>query len=212
LNASPPRCRISRLRRPGSKSSTFLARAIRGFTLIELMVALAIVAVLATLAAPALARLVQTNTMSSHVNTFMADMRFARSESMRRGGGVVMCRSDAPEAVNPVCNIDGGPGGRGWASGWIVYLDANNDGVVAAGNLLRMQLPLGTMDSITESGAASTKFSFTATGRLLNPSSATEIRFGGSKYASNVRRVLCVSAGGRARIAGDDAASCGSDS
>jgi len=177
------------------------------------MVALAIVAVLVTLAAPALARLVQTNTMSSHVNTFMADMRFARSESMRRGGGVVMCRSDAPEAVNPVCNTDAGPGGRGWVSGWIVYLDANNDGVIGAGERLRVQSPLSTMDAIMESGGiASTKFNFTATGRLFDPASATSLQFGGNKYGSDVQRVLCVSSGGRARIAGNGAASCGSDS
>ena len=67
-----------------------------GFTLLELMVVLAIVAILTMLAAPSFTRLIQSITMSSTVNTFLADMRYARSESIRRGGGVVMCRSDDP--------------------------------------------------------------------------------------------------------------------
>jgi type IV fimbrial biogenesis protein FimT len=177
------------------------------------MVVLAIVAILSTLAAPSFTRLVQSNTMSSQVNTFMADLRYARSESARRGGGVVMCRSDAPEAFHPVCNTTSGPGGRGWVSGWIVYLDANNDGVIDAGDLLRIQSPIAKLDSIVENGDdASSIFRFTATGRLFNASSATSLQFGGSDYASDVQRVLCVNPGGRARIAGNGAASCGTDS
>lgn len=176
------------------------------------MVVLAIVAILTTLAVPSFTRLVQSNTMSSNVNTFMADLRYARSESTRRGGGVVMCRSDAPEAVHPVCNTTSGPGGRGWVSGWIVYLDANHDGVIDAGDLLRIQSPLAKMDSIAENDNASSIFRFTATGRLFNVSSATSLQFGGSGYASDVQRVLCVNPGGRARIAGNGAASCGADS
>lgn len=177
------------------------------------MVVLAIVAILATLAVPSFTRLIQSNTMSSNVNTFMADMRYARSESIRRGGGVVMCRSDAPEATLPVCNTTSGPGGNGWVSGWIVYLDANHDGIIAAGKLLRIQSPLSRMDSIKEKEAnASSLFRFTATGRLSDVSSATSLHFGGSAYAVDVQRVLCVNAGGHARIAGDGAASCSADS
>ena len=48
-------------------------------------------------------------------------MRYARSESIRRGGGVVMCRSDTPEAASPVGGTDASPGGKGWASGWIIF-------------------------------------------------------------------------------------------
>lgn len=178
------------------------------------MVVLAIIAILTTLAIPSFTRLLQTNTMSSIVNTVMADLRYARSESMRRGGSVVMCRSDDPEAASPVCKTTSGPGGNGWVSGWIVFLDMNNDLDKDPDELLlRMQSPMTRMDSITESGAtSSTKFRFTATGRLFDASSATSLHFGGGKYASDVQRVLCVSPGGRARIAGNGAASCGSDS
>ena len=177
------------------------------------MVVVAIIAILTTLAVPSFARLVQTNTMSSTVNTFLADLRFARSESIRRGGGVVICRSDDPQAASPVCKTTSGPGGNGWVSGWIVFLDLNNNGDKEPGELLlRVQSPMARMGSITEGdGTSSSKFRFTATGRLLDASSATSLKFGGAQYPSDVQRVMCVSPGGRARIAGNGAASCGTD-
>jgi type IV fimbrial biogenesis protein FimT len=188
----------------------------RGFTLIELMVVLAIAAVLTTLAAPSFTRLIQSNTISSSVNTFLADVRFARSEAIRLGGAVVMCRSDAPEALNPVCGTGDGSAGNGWVSGWIIFQDLNNNGgKVAAEPLLRVQAPITSMNSIMETGGggSSTKFRFTATGRLLNLNSATSLQFGGNTmFANDVQRVVCMSLGGRARIAGNGLASCGTGS
>ena len=177
-----------------------------GFTLLELMVVLSIIAILTMMAAPSLKQMIQSTTMSSVVNTFMADMRYARSESIRRGGGVVMCRSDKPEATKPVCNTDSGPGNDGWVSGWIIYIDFNNNGKINANELLRVQSPITSVDSIVEKSGSS-KFSFTATGRL-NLSSATSIQFGGGKFANTIQRVVCINLGGRARIAGDGYSSC----
>lgn len=186
----------------------------RGFTLVELMVVIGIIALLTALAAPSFKNLIQSNAMSSAVNTFMADMRFARSEAMRRGGGVVMCRSDAPEAASPSCGSGSGPGGNGWVSGWFIFHDIDADGVRdSTDTVLRVQAPLTMLDSIVETGASSsTKFRFTATGRVQNLSSATEIQFGGNtKFSNELQRIVCVSLGGRARVAGDGTSSCGTD-
>ena len=183
----------------------------RGFTLVELMIVIAIVAILTTLAAPSFKQLIQSNTMSGAVNTFLGDMRFARSEAMRRGGGVVMCRSDNPEAPNAVC----GTGSTvGWESGWIIFQDNNNNGArnfstnpLVDDTLLRVQGPITSIKSISEPGAA-TVFRFSATGRLAL-ASATSIQFGSTpQYENTVQRVVCVNLGGRARIAGDGYASC----
>lgn len=182
----------------------------RGFTLLELMVVLAIIAILVALAAPSFTRLIQSNTISSNVNTFLSDMRYARSESTRRGGGVVMCRSDAPEATHPQCGPSmAGPDGQGWVSGWIIFQDWNNDGIQdPAEPLLRVQSPITALDSITQEGDTAIPLRFTATGRL---SSVTpSLRFGGSHYASDVQRLVCVGLGGRARIASSGAVDCGS--
>ena len=191
-----------------------------GFTLIELLVVIAIVAILTAMAAPSFKRLIQSNTMSSSVNSFLADMRYARSEAIRRGGGVVMCRSDSPEATNPTCGTGSGPDltgdslGDGWASGWIIFHDLDKDGIrdsSPADPILRVQGPMVSLGSVLEGGSSSsTKFIFSATGRL-SLSSSTQLRFGSSKYASDLQRVVCVNLGGRARIAGDGNSSCSSD-
>ncbi len=183
----------------------------RGFTLVELMIVIAIVAILTTLAAPSFKQLIQSNTMSGAVNTFLGDMRFARSEAIRRGGGVVMCRSANPEAVNAVC---GTGSTTGWESGWIIFQDNNSNGArnfstnpLVDDTLLRAQGPITSISSIAEPGAA-TVFRFAGTGRLTL-SAATSIQFGSTpQYTNEVQRVVCVNLGGRARIAGNGLASC----
>lgn len=190
----------------------------RGFTLIELLVVIAIVAILTTLAAPSFKSLIQSNSMSSTVNTFLTDMRFARSESIRRGGGVVMCRSDNPEASTANC---GSGSTVGWESGWIIFHDLNNTGTrTTTGSsiepLLRAQGPISSVNTIAETGAA-TVFKFTATGRLTS-GGLTHLTFGSPPvYATDAQRIVCVNVGGRARIALDSQgkttgdADCGTD-
>lgn len=194
-------------------------RKYRGLTLIELMVAVTILAVLATIAAPSFKQQIQSSTMATNVNTFLADVRFARSEAIRRGGRVVMCRSDDPEATNATCGTGAGPGGNGWVSGWIVFYDKDNNGnrnynanADLDDTILRVQSSITSMDSIVEGGGSSTKLIFTSTGRLLNVSAATSLQFGGGQYANTVQRVVCVSLGGRARVAGDGNSACGTNS
>lgn len=184
-----------------------------GFTLLEMMVVLAIVAILVTIATPSLARLLQSNTRSSAVNTFLTDMRYARSESVRRGGGVTLCRSDSPESANPSCSSAPASTGVGWVSGWIVFHDLDANGLIDAGDpVLRVQARIPSMDAISDGGVGPpTPFRFTGTGRLFNLSSATTLTFGGSSYTADAQRVVCVGFGGRARIAGDGSTDCSAD-
>jgi type IV fimbrial biogenesis protein FimT len=106
--------------------------------------------------------------------------------------------------------LDGDGFGDGWVSGWIIFHDLVPDGgaKVSTDPLLRVQSPLAFIGSIMENGSSSsTKFVFSATGRLSLTTSKT-LTFGGTKYASDVQRVVCVSLGGRARIAGDGNSAC----
>lgn len=171
-----------------------------GFTLFELMVVLAIVAILVTLAVPSLTRAVQANTMAITVNTFLADMRFARSESIRRGGGVTICRSSNPEAADAACYSGTSVG---WETGWIVFHDLDNNGARAAAEpVLRVHAPIAAVNTILAVGDASI-FGFTATGRLSRPST-TQLQFGSSPvYAADIQRTVCINPGGYARVAID---------
>lgn len=182
-----------------------------GFTLLEVIVVVAIVAIMTTLALPSVTALVQSNAVSSNVNGLMADIRFARSEAVRRGGAVIMCRSDDPEATPPACNTTAGT--NGWVSGWIIFEDRDNSQTYSAagdqGQLLKVQGPITNLDSIMEtSGSGSTKLQFNATGRM-NLASATALQFGGNgSMPNNRQRIVCINGSGRARIAGDGTASC----
>jgi type IV fimbrial biogenesis protein FimT len=183
-----------------------------GLTLIELLVALSIVAVLAAVALPTFQYVIQSVQVGSAVNSFLADIRFARSEAIRRGGSVVLCRSDDPQVAAPVCSD--ASGAAGWASGWIIFQDL---GLTSAGGgkdpedpLLRLHAPLTALGTISSGQAAVSKFRFVATGRLLNDSLELDssLTFGSADYAAAVQRVVCVGLGGRARVAGDGTKSC----
>ena len=198
--------------RPGSADTVRRSRGFNsgGFTFIELMVVLTLIAILASLAAPSFTHLMQKTKIADGINIFLSDMRFARSEAIRRGGGVVICRSNLPEASIPSCDADSGIGGSGWASGWIVFQNLSNNGIKSDGDpILRVQAPISSINAINDGNPTSTKFRFTATGRLANANSATSLVFGASPlFASDVQRTVCVGLGGNARTAGDGTATC----
>jgi type IV fimbrial biogenesis protein FimT len=173
-----------------------------------LLVVMAIGAILMALAIPSFSQLIQSSTVTTTANTLLADLRYTRSEAIRRGGGVTLCRSDAPEAAHPVCSsASSGADGRGWADGWIVFQDWNgNDAQDDVEPLLRVQSAMSQMDAITEAGDTATAFRFTATGRASITSAM--LRIGGSRFAMDAQRLVCVNVGGRARLASATAEDC----
>ena len=95
----------------------------RGFSLIELMIALAVAGVLITLAIPAFTDTIRNNRLSAQANEFIYALKFARAEAIKRGVPVTICRSS-----NQTACTTGGT--ANWESGWIIF--AENAGNLAA--------------------------------------------------------------------------------
>lgn len=92
----------------------------RGFTLIELMVAIAVLAVLVTIAVPSFQNLLNQNRVISTVNDLQSSMQLARSRA------VTTNTSDRYE----VCPITGcGSNGNNWSEGWIIY-DSEEEAII----------------------------------------------------------------------------------
>lgn len=100
----------------------------QGLTLLELMVKLAIVAILATLAAPSLQNMAVRNNTATIANQFTGGVQRARSTAINRNMCTVMCRSDDTNANTPVC----APNKGNWNSGWLIFLNRGCDTTVLA--------------------------------------------------------------------------------
>jgi type IV fimbrial biogenesis protein FimT len=83
-----------------------------GLTLLELLTALAIAAMLATLAVPALDTVRLNAHRAAAMNDLLRAAWFARSEALRRGEPVVLCAAGG----NGGCAAEG----AAWRSGWLV--------------------------------------------------------------------------------------------
>ena len=73
----------------------------RGFTIIELMVTVGVVAIMLSVAVPSISSMVKGNRLSTQINMVMADIHLARSESVKRGVRVIICRSASPNITTP---------------------------------------------------------------------------------------------------------------
>ena len=82
----------------------------RGFSLVELMVVLAIAIILLGIGVPAFGGLIQNQRVTTTVNEFMAAISLTRSEAVKRGA-----------------RVDLVPAGSDWTEGWVVFVDDNNN-------------------------------------------------------------------------------------
>ena len=90
-----------------------------GFTLIEFMVTLAILAILVSLGVPAMNEFMNRNRLTSHTKALHQALLYARSESVAKNLDVVICAST--DATSCSGNADD------WAQGWIVFTDRNGN-------------------------------------------------------------------------------------
>ncbi len=84
----------------------------RGFTLIELMIAITVLAILLGIGIPSFRDIIQNNRATAATNELVTALQLARSEAVKRRQNVTVCRRNA---AGSACD-----NGTDWAAGWLV--------------------------------------------------------------------------------------------
>jgi type IV fimbrial biogenesis protein FimT len=156
------------------------APAQTGFTLMELMTALAVLGILLVLAAPGLGNLVDESRLSGSARDFVVDFALARNEAAMRGRRVTVCTStDGATCAN-----------ASWNDGRLVFLDNGAVGAVNVGDVILSTTPaLDPSIATTPVDAAGAFFlSFEPSGRLAAPGRVQVCSTGHERRVVNIHR------------------------
>ncbi len=145
-------------------------RCASGFSLIELMVVIAIAAILTGLAGPSILRMLSSNRVQSEASSFVSDLMYARSEAIKHGQSVSLCASS-----------DGGSclASGAWGSGWIVYYDTS-----ACGTLPSTTSPATTAS--TTQTLLRVRAAFKGSDTLAGASTKTCVSFNREGFGTNL--------------------------
>jgi type IV fimbrial biogenesis protein FimT len=124
--------------------------ACHGFTLIELMTVIALLAILSAIAAPSLRTFIENQRLRNASFDVVSDLLLARSEALTRQSLVVVTPSGSDSA--------------GWSNGWSINLGSSAGALVTNRTGLPSQLRFTVLNS---SAAAQGSLSFGADGRVV---------------------------------------------
>lgn len=142
------------------RSSAGRLKATAGFSLVEMLTTMSILAILLVIASPGLASLTSANALASAQSELAAAMMMARGEAMKRGLQVGLT------AAAPVAGTE-------FTGGWTVFVDSNANGIFDAGEqVVRQQAAYRTNVRISTSGGTTT-VAFNARGFLVPSSLVT---------------------------------------
>lgn len=174
-----------------------------GVTLLELLIAVAIAAILTILAIPGFASLVHSTRLTAATNEMLASLHLARSEAIKRGSRTVLC----PSVAGSAC-----AGSGDWEQGWVVFHDANNNAAVDDGETViqtRHALPVGL--SLKGNAGVASYISYAAGGGTQQVSGAWQagtLTLCNRADAPGAARRIIISSTGRPRSEKTTVASC----
>ncbi len=183
----------------------------RGFTMIELMITVTLVAILASIAAPSMRTYVLNNRLNSASQEFLRTLQTARSEATKRQRNVVVCASANPQATDTTtitCTT-------GTPSGWIMFEENTTPDWDRASTEALIEVHTYDANKMQLLANNSKRVSYTPTGfATVNGGAAPQIRStgvvvcdsrgnvdsSGGSGAQSVARGIVILGTGRARI------------
>lgn len=167
----------------------------RGFTLVEILVALAIVGIMATLAAPSYQDLMVRNTVRSVTTEYTMALHFARNSAVALNRLVTVCPSSDGSNCSATVGLE---------SGWIVVVG----GQAAPESLLRDTLPSWGNGITTQFNANARHVTFTPSGRVQGMPTMTISVCPQDAAFANLGRGIVINATGRTRVGEPAAGAC----
>ena len=177
-------------------------RHVAGFTAIELMVVVSIVAILAALAGPSFTLLIENWRVRESAEQLQSTLHYARSEAIKRGGRVVIQK--IPNNTNGCTTASDT---RAWDCGWIVCHDTNDNGTCNAAEPVLQRIESSAKVHVNRTGGGASiqlnrwgLVDGTWLGFNLIPLDRT--------VSHVAARGVCMSSGGRVRIIPQEAIPC----
>lgn len=167
-----------------------------GFTLVELMITLAIAAILVSVGIPSFRSVIQTNRAATQTNELVTALNLARSEAVKRSSNISVCASSDSATCSASSN---------WATGWILFADAGTAGTFDGGTdtLIRVWSGLNGSTTLT-SGSGDPFVQYRSNGQSSDASTVSFTLTVADCTGDNVRNIS-VSPQGRIRRAANSA-------
>ena len=128
-----------------------------GFTLIELIVTLAVAAIVLSVGIPSFRGVIMDNRLVSQSNQFVTSVKMARSAAVRYQRPATVCSSANFDAAVPTCSAN-----NDWSNGWIVWVDKDRDALTDANEIISVFGPINNASTLSSTTASS--FTYDARG------------------------------------------------
>jgi len=172
-------------------SPQFPGKPITGFTLVELLAAMGLLAVIVAFAAASFASMARRQRVEALKDNVIGAIQLARTEAIRLGETVVLRRvTPCPEGAS---NGD-------WRCGWRMFADSNGNQQLDAGETLLQvaELPSGTV--LTKAGAVNVgAVAIDRFGQVTQAGTSLRIYPAGDGFSAIDGVIVCFPAGSRIR-------------